>query len=467
MNKKGFTITELIVSFALISVISIILFNIILSLKELYVSGDIKTSLLNKQGILTRTIYNDLDNKKLNSIRACGVTCLTFEYEKDGKKELKNLLVDVAGNTIVYGNYTMKLSNGSKVVSESDNPVDFKYTNSVLYLNIPIKTSLLDDDFGIRIVKKVNDVNIDKTIKFSDANIIVNKIYLDINKINFAPEYFTENASFEPNYTISNQYAIFAKIFHQDKLDSENNPVYFKDYDEFIYSNNKYKLSALNSLEIFRSVDKTTSIINSLSSEEPNIKKSLEKEYKNGYFELILDYPGYNGSSFLQNYNWFSQTSNFTTSDTLKNKFNFNSTYTGQTGGKWINGLKLIDNNNYFVTGTDNGNYFNIGSKSNADLVGPTGLVDSVDLWVRIDEYINKYSLCTFDDLSNNIIIKYSDNGVIIDTVATVSGEKLELPILNKKGYNFLGWYTEESGGEVVDNTTIFDTSTTIYAHFS
>ena len=34
---------------------------------------------------------------------------------------------------------------------------------------------------------------------------------------NFDSNYFNTNASFEPNYTISNQYMILAKLFHQDR----------------------------------------------------------------------------------------------------------------------------------------------------------------------------------------------------------------------------------------------------------
>ena len=145
----------------LISVISIMMFSLIISLKELYISADIKTSLLNKQGIITKKIYNDLNTKKLKNIRACGISCLTFIYEENYNGTTRNvpvqLLVDVAANTITYGDYLMELKSGSEIISEDDNKISVSYNDSILYINIPIKTSFLDDDFGIHVVKKLQN----------------------------------------------------------------------------------------------------------------------------------------------------------------------------------------------------------------------------------------------------------------------------------------------------------------------
>lgn len=40
------------------------------------------------------------------------------------------------------------------------------------------------------------------------------------------------------------------------------------------------------------------------------------------------------------------------------------------------------------------------------------------------------------------------------------------LPTASRSGYAFDGWYTAAEGGEKVDNTTIFEQNTTLYAHF-
>lgn len=89
-------------SFVIISIVSVLLFNIIFSLKELYISGDIKISLLVKQGILTRKIYSDLNTKELIIAKACGISCTNFEYAEEGTSKNIRLLVDVP---IIYINY--------------------------------------------------------------------------------------------------------------------------------------------------------------------------------------------------------------------------------------------------------------------------------------------------------------------------------------------------------------------------
>ena len=63
-NNKGFTIIELAVSFCLVAAVSITLLQLVLTLKEVYLSGDVKTTLLNKQGIMTKKIYDDLNHEK-------------------------------------------------------------------------------------------------------------------------------------------------------------------------------------------------------------------------------------------------------------------------------------------------------------------------------------------------------------------------------------------------------------------
>ena len=67
MNKnKGFTVIETIVSFCLISVVSIMVLQIILSVRDLYIIGDVKTTMLVKQGIMVQKIQDDATKKGIN-----------------------------------------------------------------------------------------------------------------------------------------------------------------------------------------------------------------------------------------------------------------------------------------------------------------------------------------------------------------------------------------------------------------
>ena len=70
---------------------------------------------------------------------------------------------------------------------------------------------------------------------------------------------------------------------------------------------------------------------------------------------------------------------------------------------------------------------------------------------------------------STNYVINYNANGGnVTPTSATVeSGKTLKLPTPTREGYSFSGWFTEPSGGTVVNNTTKWFASQTIYAHWN
>lgn len=392
--KKGFTVIELIVSFVLVSIISIILFELVFSLKELYVSGDIKTTLLNKQGIMIKKIYDDLNEETLTEIRSCGVSCLIFNYQGNEKK----LLVDVAANSLTYDNYTMKLVNGSYFgeLSFNYNNRDNSLNIGQFNLSIPIYSNLLKEDFGIHIVKNYNtdSVIVNNQISIENAIITANNIDLPLRK----------------DESISGYTTYWAKIFHQDHIGIplDSNDAYFKNYNEFIKSNNEHKFSSLKSLEVFRIPEEikiqflndsgtleTIDLISEASKNktEKEIRK-IKEQYQNGYFELLLEYPNIS----TKNYNLWTQTNNFVESSTLENVYAIDYIYPGSTCK--FNGLKYItdESSGNYVNGCQGGSNFTVGTRTNNTTIkGPGGShpnnVDSVNLWIKADEYINKYSL--------------------------------------------------------------------------
>ena len=70
-NNKGFTLVEMLVSFTLSMILIIILFQLIINLKDVYMSSGLKTELLNKQNLMENKIYNDLLNRQVTSIDNC------------------------------------------------------------------------------------------------------------------------------------------------------------------------------------------------------------------------------------------------------------------------------------------------------------------------------------------------------------------------------------------------------------
>jgi uncharacterized repeat protein (TIGR02543 family) len=55
-----------------------------------------------------------------------------------------------------------------------------------------------------------------------------------------------------------------------------------------------------------------------------------------------------------------------------------------------------------------------------------------------------------------------------VDSMQTAPDHTLaDLPVPEKDGYEFRGWYTKETGGELITTSTVFNEDTTVYAHWS
>lgn len=177
-NNKGFSLVELIVSFTLTMVIVVILFEIIVSMKDLYVSSVTKTELLNKQSIYTDYIYSDIDEYGLNNISICGDNCIGFEFTNGQIKKLEWSFysaenINQSLQSLSYGDYKINLinnayfdtklsiSNGTNTltgVKICNNPVGNKYIN----INLPIyHTMFQNENFGINLLYVYDDLGVD------------------------------------------------------------------------------------------------------------------------------------------------------------------------------------------------------------------------------------------------------------------------------------------------------------------
>lgn len=143
-NNKGFSIIELIVSFTICTVIMIVLFQIVLVLKDLYEKSAIKTTLLNRQNIIVNLIYSDILEKELNNVSSCGTYCITFDFTTVSKQ----LKYSSSDNTISYGDYVTEVLGGTTV-----DKAETSIQNGVMSASMPITHKLFNNkNFGIRIV---------------------------------------------------------------------------------------------------------------------------------------------------------------------------------------------------------------------------------------------------------------------------------------------------------------------------
>ena len=159
MNKKnkGFTTIELITSFTLASVIMIILFNIILILKDNLSKVNAKTNMLVEKDNLSYNINKRFKEKEISSITMCdeGDKCYLFTYSDDTSDKLVYSNTD---KTITFNNYTFDIIDGITVeeptITEHYDTMSSTKYNGYFIIHIPIKID--NKDYSIKINKHFN-----------------------------------------------------------------------------------------------------------------------------------------------------------------------------------------------------------------------------------------------------------------------------------------------------------------------
>lgn len=161
MKKNGFTLVELITSFALASVIMIFIFNIVVILKQNYISKSVRTDLMIKQSLLSQKINEDFTNNNVKDIATCDTIkkCYEFTFLDNSKKKLT---ISSDDKTITYGDYSYVLTNSSYATKINVNinkvNVDNNTLNdSILVIDMPIyNKKYANNNFGIKVIYQYN-----------------------------------------------------------------------------------------------------------------------------------------------------------------------------------------------------------------------------------------------------------------------------------------------------------------------
>lgn len=163
-KKSGFTVVELIVSFSLTMVIVVFLFEIVISLKNLYDVTVLKTELLQKQALISDAINKQFVSKTINNIYDCGDYCVQFYYTDNTSDTLK---INYNDNSIEFSNYKTNLPNETYIKNakiEVQKTATFSKTsnNSILIVNIEIENDkITKEDYDILVIYQFNDMTYD------------------------------------------------------------------------------------------------------------------------------------------------------------------------------------------------------------------------------------------------------------------------------------------------------------------
>lgn len=164
MNKKGFTLIELITTFALTATIVILLMNVIVIIKNVYSSSNAKTILLINQANLSNALNSKINNNNLLSLNSCTDSSFCYEFKLINGETIKLIVTE---SKISFGNYVYKLDGSAsitnpEIITKTNIDVtDETLNNSFLIIKIPITSKKYsNDDFGINLIYQYNSNNI-------------------------------------------------------------------------------------------------------------------------------------------------------------------------------------------------------------------------------------------------------------------------------------------------------------------
>ena len=157
MKNKGFTTIEFITSFTLASVIMLILFNIVLIMKDNLSRVNAMTNTLVEKDNLSYNINKRLKESELTSLTTCneGDKCYLFTYSDSTSDKL---VYNSTDKTIVFDNYTFNITDNMKIdtptITEHYDVMSSTKYNGYFILNIPITVD--NKDYSIKISKYFN-----------------------------------------------------------------------------------------------------------------------------------------------------------------------------------------------------------------------------------------------------------------------------------------------------------------------
>ena len=160
MNQKGITLVELLVSFSIITILSLGLFKATLNIEEKQMINISKNNFVSFNSIINNSIQNDFLTKEINSFTQCGTNCYEIKYKGN---EIKKLELNKDKKIISYGDVKEKLPNNYFFYDDINLT---KYTssdnenNSYILLNIPIRSNFDSNKKDIKIMYQYNGTDI-------------------------------------------------------------------------------------------------------------------------------------------------------------------------------------------------------------------------------------------------------------------------------------------------------------------
>lgn len=159
------TTIELITSFALATVIFVILFNLLLSLKDVYLVSGMKTTMLIEQSNLSKSLNDSINSSHpILDIDVVSEDEYYSEYTITTNEGPKNLIVDLDNKKITFDKYVLSIPQNVEV-KLSDEYFDWEnigtyihlYNNKLLVIDIPLFDTKNSDSYDIKLVYQFDE----------------------------------------------------------------------------------------------------------------------------------------------------------------------------------------------------------------------------------------------------------------------------------------------------------------------
>lgn len=155
MNKKGFTLIELITTFSVAAIIIVLLVNIVVSIQEVYSKSNIKTELYVNQATLSNVINSKLSDRNIYRYSSCDKSDFCYSFTL---KDYSIIDLVVTNDKITFGNYVYKLDSNTEVINPTLDDIwlqspNESYYNDIINIKIPIYSDYYPTiDFGINLI---------------------------------------------------------------------------------------------------------------------------------------------------------------------------------------------------------------------------------------------------------------------------------------------------------------------------
>ena len=164
LNKKGFSLVELLIAFTAITLLSIAIFRTVITIQKRQQINIAYNDYIVFESTINSLIQKDFTNKVIEAIEYCGNNCYKIKYIGEVEKTLS---INRNDGIFSYGTIKLRLPKTFSFIkdiehkSETISGVEANRHNTITMFKIPIKSTIVTKDLDIiYIYQSDNRINV-------------------------------------------------------------------------------------------------------------------------------------------------------------------------------------------------------------------------------------------------------------------------------------------------------------------